>query len=81
MDFTSIKTRMEAVDGSGYKNVREICADVRLVFENAKKYNDEKSNIHVMAKNLSAKFEESWRQLLPKVIDEVGCFIFAKFLS
>ncbi|OWM70167.1 transcription factor GTE1 isoform X2 [Punica granatum] len=70
MDFTTIKKRMEAKDDSSYKNVREICADVRLVFKNAMKYNDEKNNIHVMAKTLLAKFEEKWLQLLPKVIDE-----------
>lgn len=59
---------MEAKD---YKNVREICTDVRLVFKNAMKYNDEKSDVHVMAKTLLAKFEERWLQLLPKVTEEV----------
>ncbi|XP_052199900.1 transcription factor GTE6-like [Diospyros lotus] len=70
MDFSTVKNQMEAKDGTGYKNVRDICADVRLVFENAMKYNDEKSDVHVMAKTLSAKFEEKWLQLLPKVIEE-----------
>ncbi|XP_042504119.1 transcription factor GTE1-like [Macadamia integrifolia] len=70
MDFSTIKNQMEAKDGSGYKNVREICADVRLVFKNAMTYNDEKSDVHVMAKTLLAKFEEKWLQLLPKVIEE-----------
>ncbi|KAL0349050.1 UNVERIFIED_CONTAM: Transcription factor GTE1 [Sesamum angustifolium] len=27
MDFSTIKSKMEAKDGTGYKNVREICAD------------------------------------------------------
>ncbi|KAE9592467.1 putative chromatin remodeler Bromodomain family [Lupinus albus] len=70
MDFSTIKNQMEARDGAGYKNVREICADVRLVFKNAMKYNDEKSDVHVMAKTLLAKFEEKWLQLLPKVTEE-----------
>lgn len=71
MDFGTIKNQMEAKDGSGYKNVREICTDVRLVFKNAMIYNDEKSDVHVMAKTLLARFEEKWLQLLPKVIEEV----------
>ncbi|OWM87580.1 transcription factor GTE6-like isoform X2 [Punica granatum] len=70
MDFSTIKNQMEAKDGTGYKNVREICADVRLVFKNAMKYNAEKSDVHVMAKTLLAKFEEKWLQLLPKVTEE-----------
>ncbi|XP_031741532.1 transcription factor GTE1 isoform X2 [Cucumis sativus] len=70
MDFSTIKNQMEAKDGTGYKNVREICSDVRLVFKNAMKYNDERSDVHVMAKTLLAKFEEKWLQLLPKVTEE-----------
>ena len=30
-----------AKDGTGYRNVREICDDVRLAFNNAINYNDE----------------------------------------
>lgn len=69
MDFSTIKKQMEAKE---YKNVREICTDVRLVFKNAMKYNDERSDVHVMAKTLLAKFEEKWLQLLPKVTEEVS---------
>ncbi|KAH6801682.1 hypothetical protein C2S51_033128 [Perilla frutescens var. frutescens] len=70
MDFSTIKNQMEAKDGAGYKHVREICSDVRLVFKNAMKYNDEKSDVHVMAKTLLEKFEEKWLQFLPKVTEE-----------
>ncbi|EPS65779.1 hypothetical protein M569_08999, partial [Genlisea aurea] len=70
MDFCTIKSKMEAKDGLGYKNVREICADVRLIFKNAMKYNDEKNDVHVMAKSLLDKFETRWLQLLPKVDEE-----------
>ncbi|KAL2549579.1 Transcription factor GTE1 [Forsythia ovata] len=70
MDFSTIKNQMEAKDGTGYKHVREICADVRLVFKNAMKYNDEKSDVHVMAKTLLEKFEEKWLQFLPKAMEE-----------
>ncbi|KAL3626447.1 hypothetical protein CASFOL_029996 [Castilleja foliolosa] len=70
MDFSTIKSKMEARDDTGYKNVREICADVRLVFKNAMKYNDEKNDVHVMAKSLLDKFETKWLQLLPKVDED-----------
>lgn len=71
MDFSTIKNQMEVKDGTGYKHVREIYADVRLVFKNAMKYNDEKSDVHAMAKALLEKFEEKWLQFLPKVSEEV----------
>nr|KJB48049.1 hypothetical protein B456_008G052200 [Gossypium raimondii] len=71
MDFGTIKSKMEAKDGTGYKNVREIYSDVRLVFKNAMKYNDERHDVHIMAKTLLEKFEEKWLQLLPKVAEEV----------
>ncbi|XP_057516782.1 transcription factor GTE1 isoform X1 [Amaranthus tricolor] len=70
MDFSTIKKRMEAKDVSSYKHVREVCADVRLVFKNAMKYNDEKNDFHVMARTLLDKFEEKWLQFLPKVTEE-----------
>ncbi|TKY58508.1 Transcription factor GTE1 [Spatholobus suberectus] len=70
MDFSTIKSKMEAKDGTGYNNVREIYADVRLIFKNAMKYNNEKHDVHVMAKTLLEKFEEKWLQLLPKVAEE-----------
>lgn len=72
MDFATIRKQMEA---NVYKNVREIYADVRLVFSNAMKYNEDiKSDVHVMAKTLLEKFEEKWLQLLPKVIEAVSNF-------
>ncbi|KOM27899.1 hypothetical protein LR48_Vigan468s006100 [Vigna angularis] len=67
MDFSTIKKKMDAKDGSGYKNVREIYSDVRLIFKNAMKYNNEKHDIHIMAKSLLEKFEKKWLQLLPEV--------------
>ncbi|CAI8593947.1 unnamed protein product [Vicia faba] len=70
MDFNTIKNQMELQDGIGYKHVREVCADVRLVFKNAMKYNDDRSDVHVMAKTLLEKFEEKWLQFLPKVTEE-----------
>jgi len=51
MDFSTIEKKMEAKDGTAYKNVREIYADVRLVFKNAMKYNDEKDDVQSSRKN------------------------------
>ncbi|KAL8484576.1 hypothetical protein ACS0TY_027035 [Phlomoides rotata] len=70
MDFSTIKSKMEAKDDTGYKSVREICADVRLIFKNAMKYNDDRDDVHIMAKTLLDKFETKWLQLLPKVDEE-----------
>ncbi|XP_047341737.1 transcription factor GTE1-like [Impatiens glandulifera] len=70
MDFSTIKKRMDCKDGSGYKHVREIWADVRLVFKNAMKYNDEKHDVHEMARYLLSKFEDRWLDLFPKVAEE-----------
>ena len=51
-----------------------ICSDVRLVFQNAMKYNDENSDVHSMGKKLLDKFEEKWRQFLPRVTEEVNIY-------
>ena len=52
MDFGTIKSKMEAKDGTGYNNVREIYADVRLIFKNAMKYNNEKNDKNYMFRPL-----------------------------
>ncbi|KAL8508678.1 hypothetical protein ACS0TY_019068 [Phlomoides rotata] len=70
MDFSTIKNQMEAKDGAGYKHVREVCSDLRLVFKNAMKYNEQKSDVHGMAKTLLETFEEKWLKFLPKVTEE-----------
>lgn len=69
MDFSTIQKKMERKDGT-YTNVREICSDVRLIFANAMKYNDDQNVIHLMAKSLLEKFEEKWLHFLPKVESE-----------
>ncbi|XP_076916558.1 transcription factor GTE6-like [Bidens hawaiensis] len=42
----------------------------RLVFSNAMKYNDDKSDVHGMAKTLLEKFEEKWLQFAPRVTED-----------
>ncbi|KAG2609273.1 hypothetical protein PVAP13_4KG022200 [Panicum virgatum] len=70
MDFSTIQNKMEGKDVTTYKNVREIYADVRLIFANAMTYNDDENIVHLLAKSLLEKFEEKWRQFLPKVESE-----------
>ncbi|KAK3150377.1 hypothetical protein QOZ80_3AG0232420 [Eleusine coracana subsp. coracana] len=70
MDFSTIEKKMEGRDGTKYSSVREIYSDVRLIFTNAMKYNDEQNEIHLMAKALLEKFEEKWLHFLPKVESE-----------
>ncbi|XP_076896484.1 transcription factor GTE6-like [Bidens hawaiensis] len=70
MDFSTIKTKMEAKDGNGYKHIREIHADVRLIFKNAMKYNDERNDVHVMAKTLLAKYDDKWVNNFMAKVDE-----------
>ncbi|VVB02133.1 unnamed protein product [Arabis nemorensis] len=67
MDLGTIKNKMES---SGYSNVREIYADVRLVFKNALRYNEEKEDVHVMAESLLQRFEEKWLLIMPKLVEE-----------
>lgn len=72
MDLGTIRDRMDAKDGTGYKHIQEICDDVRLVFSNAMAYNQDGTDVHVMAKTLSEKFEEKWKTVLePKLQEEV----------
>ncbi|CAA7019224.1 unnamed protein product [Microthlaspi erraticum] len=70
MDFSTIKNQMEAKDGTGYWHVMQVHADMRLVFENAMKYNEEASDVYYMAKTLLGKYEEKWAHFLPKVQEE-----------
>ncbi|KAL5071022.1 hypothetical protein RYX36_021909, partial [Vicia faba] len=67
MDFSTIKRKMNAKDGSGYKNMREIYADVRLIFNNAMTYNYETHDVHQMAEILLDEFEKKWSHRLPKL--------------
>ncbi|XP_071710843.1 LOW QUALITY PROTEIN: transcription factor GTE6-like [Rutidosis leptorrhynchoides] len=70
MDLSTIKNQMEAKDGTEYKHVRDIYSDMKLVFQNALKYNEEKTDVYMMAKTLLDKLEEKWLQFLPRVTEE-----------
>ncbi|KAH7289071.1 hypothetical protein KP509_31G056100 [Ceratopteris richardii] len=71
MDLGTIRSRLEAKDGTGYGHVRELCEDVRLVFRNAMLYNESWTEVHVMAKALLAKFENKWKTSIePRLLEE-----------
>ncbi|KAJ4773011.1 Transcription factor GTE1 [Rhynchospora pubera] len=73
MDLGTIVNRMEAKEESRrYKNVTDICADVRLVFSNAMLYNEPASHAYMMAQELSSQFEKLWYPLSLKVVEEEG---------
>lgn len=68
MDLGTIKNKLEQDD---YATPDDMRADVKLVFENSRKYNPATSDVVTMANTLDAKFEERWKAtVLPKVGDE-----------
>lgn len=71
MDLGTIRSRLEAKDGTGYRHVQELCEDVRLVFRNAMLYNESWSDVYKMAKTLRQKFEEKWKVAIePRLLEE-----------
>ncbi|CAJ2660569.1 transcription factor GTE4-like protein [Trifolium pratense] len=57
MDLGTVKTRLNK---NWYKSPKEFAEDVRLTFRNAMTYNPKGQDVHVMAEELSALFEERW---------------------
>ena len=66
MDFGTIKGNI-----SQYKNPTEFEADVRLVFDNARKYNAPGTDVREMARALEAKFEEKWTKSVVPRLEEL----------
>lgn len=63
MDFGTIRGKIHQ-----YKTPFEFESDVRLVFENAKKYNSSETEVCQMACMLESKFQEKWtKSVLPKI--------------
>lgn len=63
MDFGTVKGKIHQ-----YKTPFEFEADVRLVFENARKYNAPDTEVREMARLLESKFEEKWtKSVLPRI--------------
>lgn len=63
MDFGTIKGKLQQ-----YKTPYEFEADVRLVFENARKYNAPETEVREMARLLEVRFDEKWNKtILPRI--------------
>jgi E1A/CREB-binding protein len=67
MDLGTIQKNLEA---GSYHSFDDFKSDVRLTFENAMKYNEEKSIVHEMAKQLKKKFEQDYKKLLRQMDKE-----------
>eukprot|EP00495_Collosphaeridae_sp_1-RS-2012_P006579 TRINITY_DN6190_c0_g1_i1.p1 TRINITY_DN6190_c0_g1~~TRINITY_DN6190_c0_g1_i1.p1 ORF type:complete len:153 (+),score=38.28 TRINITY_DN6190_c0_g1_i1:284-742(+) len=59
MDFSTCMKKLEA---HVYKDETEFCADMRLIFTNAKTYNQLGSHVYTLAEALSTQFERIWRR-------------------
>jgi len=59
MDFSTCMKKLEA---HVYKDETEYCADMRLIFTNAKTYNQLGSHVYTLAEALSTQFERIWRR-------------------
>ena len=66
MDLGTIQKNLEA---GSYHSFDDFKSDVRLTFENAMKYNEEKTVVHEMAKQLKKKFEQDYKKLM-KAMDK-----------
>jgi len=65
MDFGTIRMNLE---NNVYESLDQFAEDMRLVFRNAVTFNTMRENIvNIAARELSAKFEEKFRQLLASV--------------
>ena len=70
MDFGTIAQRMQQ---GMYLHPDAFLADVRLVFDNARAYNEPGSDVHVMANTLQDKFEDKYAStVLPKLLTIEG---------
>ena len=60
MDLSTVKKRLRR---KHYGSLKEFGKDMRLIWANAKEYNDEGSEVHGMAEELGRQFEEKFREL------------------
>jgi len=61
MDLGTIQ---ETLDAGFYHSFEDFTSDVRLTFENAMRYNKERTIVHEMAKELKTKFEVDLQKLI-----------------
>lgn len=64
MDLGTIKKRLEKVGGADpYRDIKQVAADVALVFDNAILYNPKEHDIHKVALNLKKSADNQFKQL------------------
>ena len=65
MDLGTIRKRLEKVGGSDpYRDIRQVAADVALVFNNAILYNPKEHDIHKVAVQMKKTAENQFRQTI-----------------
>mmetsp|Transcript_5898 Transcript_5898/g.8914 ORF Transcript_5898/g.8914 Transcript_5898/m.8914 type:complete len:215 (+) Transcript_5898:110-754(+) len=64
MDLGQIKRKIEKEE---YATLHSAADDVRLVWENCKKYNADGSDFYLLAANMAKKFEEKFAKLLKEL--------------
>jgi hypothetical protein len=67
MDLGTIQKKL---DLGSYHSFDDFRSDVRLTFENAMKYNEERTVVHEMAKDLKKKFETDFKKLMKQLEKE-----------
>lgn len=67
MDLGTIQKKL---DVGAYHSFDDFRSDVRLTFENAMKYNEERTVVHEMAKDLKKKFEMDFKKLMKQLEKE-----------
>lgn len=63
MDLGTIKARLHAV---AYQSQSAVAQDIRLVFQNAVKYNPAHNGVHVSARALLVFFDDQYRAFVPE---------------
>ncbi|CAM9632347.1 unnamed protein product, partial [Discosporangium mesarthrocarpum] len=70
MDLGTVKAKLEAGE---YRRPSDAAADIRLIWDNCKLYNQETSEFGLLATSLSRKFEERYAKVAEKEKErEVG---------
>ena len=67
MDLGTVKVRLHAV---AYHSRKEVADDIRLVFENAMRYNPPRNTIHILARDLLAFFEDQLEAFAPELVED-----------
>lgn len=63
MDFQTVRNKLE---DKKYSNKEGFAADVRLIFDNCKLYNEDDSEIGIAGQSMKMFFEKQWSELMGK---------------